>query len=62
MPTVAADVAFGLGRYTLPEEAVADKVRSALKLVNMQDFEHRATHTLSGGQRQRVAIAGALQQ
>ncbi|KAG2442970.1 hypothetical protein HXX76_003044 [Chlamydomonas incerta] len=60
MPTVAADVAFGLGRYVLTEEEVSAAVRSSLRLVNMEDFMYRATHTLSGGQRQRVAIAGAL--
>ncbi|GAX75405.1 hypothetical protein CEUSTIGMA_g2849.t1 [Chlamydomonas eustigma] len=60
MPTVAADVAFGLGRYTLKEEVVLSSVTSSLKLVNMQNYMYRATHTLSGGQRQRVAIAGAL--
>ncbi|MEW5303358.1 MAG: hypothetical protein WDW36_006059 [Sanguina aurantia] len=60
MPTVAADVAFGLGRYTLPEAEVAKAVAASLKLVNMQDFMGSPTHTLSGGQRQRVAIAGAL--
>mmetsp|Transcript_33604 Transcript_33604/g.60682 ORF Transcript_33604/g.60682 Transcript_33604/m.60682 type:complete len:381 (-) Transcript_33604:124-1266(-) len=60
MPTVAADVAFGLGRYDLSEEEVQRTVVEALTLVNLQDFRYRATHTLSGGQRQRVAIAGAL--
>jgi len=60
MPTVAADVAFGLGRYDMKEEDVAQAVAAALKLVNMGDAGKRAAHTLSGGQRQRVAIAGAL--
>ncbi|KAF5837704.1 P-loop containing nucleoside triphosphate hydrolase protein [Dunaliella salina] len=60
MPTVAADVAFGLGRYDMPEEEVHSAVASALEVVNMSPYMHRATHTLSGGQRQRVAIAGAL--
>lgn len=46
-------------RYDLPEAEVAAAVAAALKLVNMEDFMYRATHTLSGGQRQRVAIAGA---
>lgn len=45
-------------RFDIPEEQVADAVDTALQLVNMRDFKHRATHTLSGGQRQRVAIAG----
>ncbi|DBA73271.1 hypothetical protein WJX77_003876 [Trebouxia sp. C0004] len=60
MPTVAADVAFGLGRYALLEEDVLCQVQHALKLVGMEAFQHRPTHTLSGGQKQRVAIAGAL--
>jgi len=46
------------GRYVLPEEQVQTAVATALQLVNMSEFMHRATHTLSGGQRQRVAIAG----
>eukprot|EP00798_Chlamydomonas_sp_ICE-L_P007672 gene7672-830_t len=58
MPTVAADVAFGLGRYTMEESEVEDIVRTSLELVNMTDCMYRAAHTLSGGQRQRVAIAG----
>ena len=41
------------------EAEVREAVASALRLVNMQDYMYRATHTLSGGQRQRVAIAGA---
>ncbi|KXZ56381.1 hypothetical protein GPECTOR_1g338 [Gonium pectorale] len=60
MPTVAADVAFGLGRYKMREAQVSEAVRSSLRLVNLEDFMYRATHTLSGGQRQRVAIAGVL--
>ncbi|DBB18622.1 hypothetical protein WJX82_006972 [Trebouxia sp. C0006] len=60
MPTVAADVAFGLGRYALLEEDVLCQVQHALKLVGMEAFQDRPTHTLSGGQKQRVAIAGAL--
>jgi hypothetical protein len=48
----------GLCRYLLPEQQVQTAVESALDLVNLKDFMHRATHTLSGGQRQRVAIAG----
>jgi energy-coupling factor transporter ATP-binding protein EcfA2 len=60
MPTVLADVTFGLGRYQLPEELVMVQAQHALELVSMQAYGDRATHTLSGGQKQRVAIAGAL--
>eukprot|EP00891_Asterochloris_glomerata_P002274 jgi/Astpho2/2274/Aster-03245 len=60
MPTVLADVAFGLGRYNLPKELALAQALHALQLVGMQAFGQRPTHTLSGGQKQRVAIAGAL--
>lgn len=49
-------------RYKLTEDEVSTEVRSALRLVNLEDFMYRATHTLSGGQRQRVAIAGTYEQ
>ncbi|KAK9832702.1 hypothetical protein WJX81_001789 [Elliptochloris bilobata] len=62
MPTVAADVAFGLGRYTLPATAVRAQVAAALATVGLAAVAQRPTHTLSGGQRQRCAIAGALAQ
>ncbi|KAK9793737.1 hypothetical protein WJX73_006441 [Symbiochloris irregularis] len=62
MPTVAADVAFGLGRQKLPAAEVHRRVLEALRLVGMEDCLERACHTLSGGQKQRVAIAGALVQ
>ena len=48
------------GRYQLSEEDVLCQVQHALKLVSMEAFQNRPTHTLSGGQKQRVAIAGAL--
>ena len=47
-------------RYALLEEDVLCQVQHALKLVGMEAFQNRPTHTLSGGQKQRVAIAGAL--
>lgn len=47
-------------RYQLSEEDVLCQVQHALKLVSMEAYQNRPTHTLSGGQKQRVAIAGAL--
>ena len=41
---------------------MASLVEDALRAVDMQDYNDRATNTLSGGQKQRVAIAGALAQ
>ena len=63
MPTVGADVAFGLGnRRDLSDDDVAAAVRDALAAVNLggDAVAERQVATLSGGQKQRVAIAGAL--
>jgi energy-coupling factor transport system ATP-binding protein len=64
MPTVGADVAFGLGRLGCgaPADGVADRVAAALATVGLAGSAGRPVHTLSGGQKQRVAIAGALAQ
>ena len=63
MPTVGADVAFGLGRnQSLSDDDIRTRVEEALTLVNLTepDAYERQVATLSGGQKQRVAIAGAL--
>lgn len=60
MPTVEADVAFGLGKFNLGPEEVRFRVSKALNAVGMSDYLQRPIQTLSGGQKQRVAIAGAL--
>ncbi len=60
MPTVGADVAFGLVEERLPTAAVRTRVEEALESVNLLALERRPIYALSGGQKQRVAIAGAL--
>ena len=60
MPTVGADIAFGLVSENLSLVQVKERVRSALDAVNLLDFQRRPIHALSGGQKQRVAIAGAI--
>ncbi|GJR77202.1 ABC transporter I family member 10, chloroplastic, partial [Tanacetum coccineum] len=60
MPTVEADVAFGLGRFNLSNDETKLRVAKALTAVGMYDYLQRPVQTLSGGQKQRVAIAGAL--
>jgi energy-coupling factor transport system ATP-binding protein len=60
MPTVAADIAFGLVAEKLSTVEVRNRVREALAAVNLLDLERRPIYALSGGQKQRVAIAGAL--
>ncbi|MCC0179642.1 energy-coupling factor ABC transporter ATP-binding protein [Waterburya agarophytonicola K14] len=60
MPTVGADIAFGLVSEHLSLVQVKERVRSALDAVNLLDLERRPIHALSGGQKQRIAIAGAI--
>jgi energy-coupling factor transport system ATP-binding protein len=60
MPTVGADVAFGLVAERLTHSQVKQRVTEALNAVNLGDLIRRPIYALSGGQKQRVAIAGAI--
>lgn len=60
MPTVGADVAFGLVEEKLPPAQVRQRVKEALSAVNLLELQRRPIYALSGGQKQRVAIAGAI--
>ncbi|RAL38748.1 unnamed protein product [Cuscuta campestris] len=60
MPTVEADVAFGLGKLNISMDEIKPRVAKALDVVGMYEHLHKPVHTLSGGQKQRVATAGAL--
>ena len=60
MPTVGADVAFGLVDENLSIAQVRQRVEQALVAVNLWELQRRPIYALSGGQKQRVAIAGAL--
>jgi len=60
MPTVGADVAFGLVDEKLPPATVRTRVEEALGSVNLSALQLRPIYALSGGQKQRVAIAGAI--
>ena len=60
MPTVGADVAFGLVDEQLPIATVRGRVSEALAAVNLAHLARRPIYALSGGQKQRVAIAGAI--
>ena len=44
----------------LTKTEIAERVNAALKMVDLEDYGHRAVNSLSGGQQQRVAIARAL--
>lgn len=60
MPTVGADVAFGLVSEKLSYVNTQIRVEQALGAVNLENFQRRPIYALSGGQKQRVAIAGAI--
>jgi energy-coupling factor transport system ATP-binding protein len=60
MPTVGADVAFGLVSENLQPTVTKARVEEALGAVNLLSLQRRPIYALSGGQKQRVAIAGAI--
>ena len=59
---VFQNVAFPLtqGQKRFPKSQVAEKVRNALKRVQLDGLEDRPATDLSGGQQQRVAMARAM--
>ena len=57
---VYENIAFGLKLKNVPSQEIAQRVRKALKMVSMTDYEDRDVNSLSGGQQQRVAIARAI--
>lgn len=57
---VAENIAFGLKIKKKSKSYIEDKIKYALKLVDLQGFESRKPNSLSGGQQQRIAIARAI--
>ena len=58
--TIAENIAFGLKIKNKPKSYIDDKIKYALKLVNLDGCENRSVTSLSGGQQQRIAIARAI--
>ena len=58
--TIAENIAFGLKIKKKSKHYIDDKIKYALKLVNLEDFKDRYPDSLSGGQQQRIAIARAI--
>jgi putative spermidine/putrescine transport system ATP-binding protein len=58
--TVAENIDFPLRERRMPKLERAEKVRSALEMVRLNDYGSRRPKQLSGGQQQRVALARAL--
>lgn len=57
---IAENIAFGLKIKNKPKAYIDDKIKYALKLVNLDGFGNRSVDSLSGGQQQRIAIARAI--
>lgn len=58
--TIAENIAFGLKIKGKSQSYINDKIKYALKLVNLDGYEKRMPDSLSGGQQQRIAIARAI--
>ena len=58
--TIAENIAFGLKIKKKTKSYIDDKIRYALKLVNLEGYGNRMPNSLSGGQQQRIAIARAI--
>ncbi len=57
---IEENIAFGLKVHKKSKSYIRDKIKYALKLVNLDGFEKRMPESLSGGQQQRIAIARAI--
>jgi spermidine/putrescine transport system ATP-binding protein len=57
---IAENIAFGLKIKNKSKSYIDDKIKYALKLVNLEGYENRMPDSLSGGQQQRIAIARAI--
>ena len=57
---IAENIAYGLKIKGKSKSYIDDKIKYALKLVNLDGFENRSVDSLSGGQQQRIAIARAI--
>lgn len=57
---ISENIAFGLKIKNKPKTYIDDKIKYALKLVNLDGYENRSVESLSGGQQQRIAIARAI--
>src|SRR5689334_13617851 len=58
--TVEQNLAFGLRLRKLPKQEVAERVRRAARILQIEEFLKRKPRALSGGQRQRVAMGRAI--
>src|ERR1700680_4983267 len=58
--TIEENVAFPLSVRKINKAEVRERVRTALRMIKLENLAHRRPGQLSGGQQQRVALARAL--
>jgi cobalt/nickel transport system ATP-binding protein len=58
--TVSQDVAFGPTNLGLPKNEIAERVKWALDVTDLDELESKAPQNLSNGQKKRASIAGVL--
>ncbi len=58
--TVEGNLSFGLKNAKLPKSEIADRIKRASEILQIEPLLKRKPAALSGGQRQRVAIGRAL--
>lgn len=58
--TVYENIAFGLRMRKLPKHEIDQAVKSASRVLEIEQYLHRKPKELSGGQRQRVALGRAI--
>ena len=58
--TVEENMGFGLKMNGVPKGEIAEKVKTAADILQLNDYLKRKPKALSGGQRQRVAIGRAI--
>ncbi len=58
--SVARNMGYGLKNRGTSKEEIAEKVRAAAQMLNLEEYLERRPSQLSGGQRQRVAMGRAI--
>lgn len=58
--SVYEEVAFGPRQMGMDEDEVRKRVEDCLRLLDIEDLDHREPYNLSGGEKKRVAIAAVL--
>lgn len=58
--TVRDNIAYGLRRRHVDPSEMSERIKSILKMVDLEGYDDRWPKALSGGQQQRVALARAL--